>query len=295
LAGKKQIGRPTKPSPYMQFQKESSIPLFDSPLEHERWSSTSGGGGRILMHGKIESIFPTEGYGFISAGGETGLFFPTALLKDTGLESAKVGTEVSFYVHNTLKGRHISRFVGLETPKIRVRSDEPESGSQSEALKLKVDNKFVKGPIPGVNLGEGKNNPAHQGEAQGLLSEDNRKNILKRAFDILSDLPTGEIERITASAEKRLEKWGNDIPKAAPELYQDRPASEGLPDFLRRVYGSRGYLNGKMTTAHLDIIDTPVARAIRSWVEHHGNLPENIVLPTSRLRPKGTGKKTSPP
>lgn len=122
-----------------------------------------------------------------------------------------------------------------------------------------------------------------------------REEELRRVFAIFSELPTGEIRRIADTAEKRLEKWPADVPKSAPELYQQRPASEDLPSFLRRVYGQNGFLNGSLTTAHLDIIDPAVARAIRSWVEHHGSLPDDINLPNKVKRPKGTGAKRSEP
>ncbi len=130
------------------------------------------------------------------------------------------------------------------------------------------------------------------GEDQTLELDDEREKELKRAFDALSQLPTGEVSRLADSAEKRKEKWTGEIPKSAPELYKDRPTSEGLPDFLRRVYGERGYLNGIMTTAHLDIIDPPAARAVRSWVEHHQEgLPTDIELPTAKTRPKMAKQK----
>ena len=82
------------------------------------------------------------------------------------------------------------------------------------------------------------------------------------------------------------------MPKRAPELYQDRQASEELPEFLRRVYGQAGLLNGQLMTVHFDILDPPLAAAIRGYVGHYGALPDDINLPAKFERAdKGTPRK----
>lgn len=100
-------------------------------------------------------------------------------------------------------------------------------------------------------------------------------------------LPSGEVARLSTTAEKKLEKWGNGILKVLPELYRDRPAREKLLPYLRRALRDRGLLSGKLTTAHLDVLDSALASAIRSHEKQQGPLPQDINLPTAIVRPKG--------
>jgi len=114
-----------------------------------------------------------------------------------------------------------------------------------------------------------------------LKTEDkNRNAIIESAFNALAALPTGEVQRLLQTIEKRREKWSGAIPIEAPELYRDRQAKEDLPTFLRRVYGARGLLDGSLTKAHLDILDPSLADGVRAWISHHGSLPDDIDLPS---------------
>ena len=112
-----------------------------------------------------------------------------------------------------------------------------------------------------------------------MNNDENRNAVLKDLFSLASRLPTQELERLLASISKKSAKWEG-IPTSAPELYSDRKASEELPDFLRRVYGSRDLLDGRLMTSHLDIIDRPLANAVRSYISHFGALPDDINIGT---------------
>lgn len=120
-------------------------------------------------------------------------------------------------------------------------------------------------------------------QASGL-QEDEHQLQLQRVYEAVSGLPTGEIERLANTALKRKKKWSGGVPTMAPELFAERPANENLPDFIRRVYGEAGHLTGSLNTAHLDIIDPQLSRAIRNWIDHHGDLPEDINLPNKVTR-----------
>ncbi len=121
----------------------------------------------------------------------------------------------------------------------------------------------------------------------GNMSNSDKKLLLREAFTKLATLPQGELERLLVTIDKRCEKWGDGVLKEAPEFYQNRPASEKPSDFLRRVYADQGHLNGRLTTAHIDIIDPPLGVAVRSWVKYYGSLPEDINLPLKQERKRG--------
>lgn len=98
-----------------------------------------------------------------------------------------------------------------------------------------------------------------------------KEKVLSRAFNLLQQLPTGEIFRAIDVLERKVLNWDGVI-KQAPELFRDRKASEKLPAFLTRVYVRPGYLNGKMTIAHLSVLDSALGAAVRAWISHHGEL-----------------------
>lgn len=131
--------------------------------------------------------------------------------------------------------------------------------------------------------------------SQKELKEDKHAIQLKRAFDIISKLPAGEVERLADTAEKKLKKWPEDILKEAPELFQERPRNEEVPEFLNRVYRVPGHLNGNLTTAHFDVIDPPLATAVRSWIRNKAPLPADIIVPKKVERPTGMKYKKSKP
>jgi len=128
----------------------------------------------------------------------------------------------------------------------------------------------------------------------------NEDNIsLAEVFELLSKLPAKELERAGASLAKKAAKWEG-VPTVAPELYKDRKASEELVDFLRRAYGERGLLTGRLMTPHLDILDRPLADAVRSYNSHHGSLPDDINLPqkyehSDRTTPRKQQRKQAGP
>ncbi len=142
-----------------------------------------------------------------------------------------------------------------------------------------------------TNRGE-ERQPLDSNEPTNKPEDEDRIKVTARAFDAFKKLPIGEIKKIADTAEKRTLKWEGVI-KIAPELYQDRPRREDLPRFLERVYNKLGHLDGKLTTAHIAIIDPPLGDAIKSWNNHHGSVPAEFNLPTSKNRPKGTGMKNS--
>ncbi len=143
---------------------------------------------------------------------------------------------------------------------------------------------------PKVNLLDEDNSAAKQHE-DNSLSDDKHREQLKRVFKALQKLPAGEVARIADTSEKKLEKWAEHIPRIAPELYENRPASEKLPDFLRRVYGALNLLDGSMSTGNLEVLDLALAKSIRAWIRRHGSLPNDIDIPATLVRPKGSGLK----
>lgn len=112
----------------------------------------------------------------------------------------------------------------------------------------------------------------------GSLPDIDRQTTLKEIFAALNELPDGEIERLRHLIDGRRDFWDG-IVWPAPELYQDRRASERLPDFIRRVYKEPGYLTKNFTTAHFDILDHKLAAAIRQW-RRSRPLPADIDIPT---------------
>jgi len=69
-----------------------------------------------------------------------------------------------------------------------------------------------------------------------------------------------------------------DLPKKAPELYQDRAyASENPPDFINRVYND--WLGKGLAKNNLMKLDSPLYFAHAGWVRRHGR-PDNLDLPT---------------
>lgn len=145
---------------------------------------------------------------------------------------------------------------------------------------------------PKVNLLNEDNSAANQHE-EGNLSDDEHREQLKRVFRALQKLPAGEVARIADTSEKKLDKWSDHIPRSAPEYYENRPASEKLPDFLRRVYGALNLLDGSMSTGNLEVLDLALAKSIRAWIRRHGSLPNDINIPATLVRPKGTGLKSA--
>lgn len=97
---------------------------------------------------------------------------------------------------------------------------------------------------------------------------------LAALFEAVCNLPAGEVARLAKTAEKKTLKWQGDIPKVPPAKFQDRPASQKLPGFLREHYLS--LFESGITPSHLDILDSPCAAAIRHWELKYGKLPDDI-------------------
>jgi len=95
-------------------------------------------------------------------------------------------------------------------------------------------------------------------------------------FDSAGALPAGEVGRLAKTAEKKTLKWPEGIPKVPPAKYQDRPASQNLPDFLLAHY--RECLSGLMDASHFEILDPPCAASIRYWINNGNAFPEKIHL-----------------
>lgn len=110
------------------------------------------------------------------------------------------------------------------------------------------------------------------------FQNNDRQSSLKEIFAALNELPDGEIERLRLLIDGRRDFWEG-IVWPAPELYQDRKASERLPDFIRRVYKEPGHLTETFTTAHFDVLDYKLAAAIRQW-RRTRPLPSDIDIPT---------------
>lgn len=159
----------------------------------------------------------------------------------------------------------------------------------------KIKNKYGKLSLKTIGLGTESNNSTNWSELKALLTKDEkdefetaRQIAIDEMFEHVSKLPLGEIERQNAVLSKKVANWPDHFPKLAPEYYNDRKASEKFPDFMLRVYGSKGYLDGTFTTAHLQILDDPAAIAARGWLRTHHQFPEELNLPVSQTRQKSS-------
>lgn len=110
------------------------------------------------------------------------------------------------------------------------------------------------------------------------MKTEERQRVLEQLFNDIAKLPDGEIERLRVSVDKKVLKWEG-LPTQAPELFKERCVSETLPQFLERVYANRGWLDGRLTRAHLAVLDPQLGTAVSNWINHHGLLPRGINLP----------------
>lgn len=156
----------------------------------------------------------------------------------------------------------------------------PDLVNACMVLEQKNDGNF---PLKNIDLSTERNNSTHWGELRKLLPDSDpmesaRKLLMEKVFAEMSKLPFVEVERISNEVTDKLRLWPDNFPKVAPEFYQNRVASEKLPEFLRRVYGE--FLDGSFTTAHLYVLDKPAADAIRGYIQKHKKLPDDILIPS---------------
>lgn len=69
-------------------------------------------------------------------------------------------------------------------------------------------------------------------------------------------------------------------PKVAPELYADADPNENVVDFVNRVYGEPGWLDGFFGRRHLKELDSKCLKALDNFERKHGK--SDILLPTSK-------------
>lgn len=114
-----------------------------------------------------------------------------------------------------------------------------------------------------------------------------------RLLHACGNVPSGEVARLADTAEKKALKWEGII-KAAPALYNERPAKQKLPEFLRENYLKAGYLDGRMDYSHIDILDPACGASIRYWARENDGLPSDLNLQPAIVRPKKNGPKFDP-
>lgn len=66
---------------------------------------------------------------------------------------------------------------------------------------------------------------------------------------------------------------------ASPAKYEDRPASQGVADFLRTVWKA-WIAAGALSRSDLRNLDQKAEMAVRNHIREHGHLPPDVALPT---------------
>lgn len=168
-----------------------------------------------------------------------------------------------------------------------------------EGLGKNCSGKLTKTKLKSASKGSGSPNV---GSTEVLSEKEDREEKERAARTLLSEryakasakAPVAAIERNLSIIEKVVNDWPSGLPIVAPELYAKRPADENVLNFLRRVYIQNQLLPKNATTAHLELIDKPLADGIRGWMRRNGNLPEDIGISIKKVRRKNFPMGNSP-